>query len=321
MPNISSSIWMECSAWPWFINFTSRLKWLPVRPVPQIHGPLLTKDLPPLTILLIDVNIDNLTDFFNSLYYFILLVPFRVTERSNFWKKNEFPRTDCKTSGFSIEIIDQVLIFSSTKLVKVVIFWYLVNKRSQSLTTTKTNDCEISFRAIRSSPAKTHCIHMHEIACANTCYESWVMQWIIPTACNNATVSSIRLGTVVKLKPGGNMLVNCHVWIIKHYTWTLKVAYFRELQAPECSFWTHHFFWCFPVVCFHWRSYVSNWTLQLLTVIRKWLFTRENIFRTAIFVKIFMYAYRYYQKNVIRVTEPLHFRLVFVFCRRIYPRQ
>lgn len=42
--------------------------------------------------------------------------------------------------------------------------------------TTKTNDCEISFRAISRSPAKTHCIHMHEIGCVNKSYESWVMQ-------------------------------------------------------------------------------------------------------------------------------------------------
>lgn len=128
-----------------------------------------------------------------------------------------------------------IFIISSTKVVELVIFWKLVNKHSQSLTTTKTNDCEISFRAIRSSPAKTHCIHMHEIACLNTCYESGVMQWIILTACNNATVSFTRLGTIVKMEPCGNMLVNCHVWIIKHYTWTLKLAYYGELQAESSS--------------------------------------------------------------------------------------
>lgn len=103
-------------------------------------------------------------------------------------------------------------------LVQLVIFWDLVNKHSQSLTTTKTNDCEISFRAISSSPAKTHCIHMHEIACVNTYYESWVMRWIILSAHNNATASAIRLETIAKPGPCGNILVNCHVWIIKQYT-------------------------------------------------------------------------------------------------------
>lgn len=102
--------------------------------------------------------------------------------------------------------------------------------------------CEITVKPIRKSPARTPfiCIKLLVLIC----YESWVMQWIILTT--HSSRISIRLGTAVKRGPCGNMLVNGHVWIIKHYSWTLKLAYFKELQAAECSYWNHYQFLVFP---------------------------------------------------------------------------
>lgn len=206
---ISSSIWMECSTWPWAISFTSRLKWLCVWPAPRARGPLCNKRICPPATTALQRHWERWCGFSGIILHHLVLY---------MWKSSEIRDVFSFTTDWGHGDALSSLRLPPRLLVQLVIFWDLVNKHSQSLTTTKTNDCEISFRAISSSPAKTHCIHMHEIACVNTYYESWVMRWIILSAHNNATASAIRLETIAKPGPCGNILVNCHVWIIKQYT-------------------------------------------------------------------------------------------------------
>lgn len=95
-------------------------------------------------------------------------------------KRNFFENINCQWTlcpeQRATHVVNQSFIFvvfsAHVKQVRFPNF----SKNTVSHITTKTNDCEISFKAIRGPPAKTHCSHMHEIACVNTCYESWVMQ-------------------------------------------------------------------------------------------------------------------------------------------------
>lgn len=95
MPNISSSyIWMECSTLPWFINFTSGLKWLSVWPAPPALGPVFTKALPLRdSILWVHIDIISHRRYITGIIYYLLGL-FLYLKKEKFGNWSRFSLTD-----------------------------------------------------------------------------------------------------------------------------------------------------------------------------------------------------------------------------------